>query len=97
MNKHAFSGGRETLEEHRELGGQPEIDVPYQYLSFFLPDDAKLQHLHDEYQAGRLLSGEMKRELIEFIVPMIENFQRSRSHVTDEVVRAFMTPRRLLP
>jgi tryptophanyl-tRNA synthetase len=30
INKHAFSGGRETLEEHRELGGIPEIDVAFQ-------------------------------------------------------------------
>jgi tryptophanyl-tRNA synthetase len=30
INKHAFSGGRETVEEHRELGGVPEIDVAFQ-------------------------------------------------------------------
>lgn len=33
---HAFSGGQETLEEHRAKGGNPDIDVPYQYLKFFL-------------------------------------------------------------
>ena len=47
MNKYAFSGGRETIEEHRELGGDPSIDVAYQYLSFFLEDDEYLQRLHD--------------------------------------------------
>jgi tryptophanyl-tRNA synthetase len=36
VQTHAFSGGRETLEEHREKGGNPDIDVPYQYLKFFL-------------------------------------------------------------
>jgi len=35
INKHAFSGGRTTIEEHRELGGNCDIDISYQYLTFF--------------------------------------------------------------
>lgn len=27
------------MEEHRELGGNPDVDVAYQYLQFFLEDD----------------------------------------------------------
>lgn len=33
--KHAFSGGQETLELHRELGGNPDVNVAYQYLTYF--------------------------------------------------------------
>lgn len=36
INQFAFSGGRETVEEHRAKGGNPEVDVSYQYLKFFL-------------------------------------------------------------
>jgi tryptophanyl-tRNA synthetase len=36
VKMHAFSGGKETLEEHRAEGGNPDIDVAYQYLKFFL-------------------------------------------------------------
>jgi tryptophanyl-tRNA synthetase len=36
INHYAFSGGQETLEEHRAKGGNPEVDVSYQYLRFFL-------------------------------------------------------------
>ena len=39
INKHAFSGGRDTLELHRQLGGRPEVDVAYSYLTYFLEDD----------------------------------------------------------
>jgi len=39
INKYAFSGGRDTAEEHRKYGGNCEIDVPYQYLSVFEYDD----------------------------------------------------------
>lgn len=45
VNKHAFSGGRATLEEHRQFGGNCEIDISYQWLRFFLEDDDKLQKL----------------------------------------------------
>lgn len=39
INKHGFSGGQETEEEHRRLGGNPDVDVAYQYLGFFMEDD----------------------------------------------------------
>ena len=45
INRHGFSGGRETEEEHRKYGGDTEVDVAYQYLSFFLDDDDELKTL----------------------------------------------------
>lgn len=42
VNKHAFSGGQVTVEEHREKGGNCDVDIAYQYLTFFLEDDEKL-------------------------------------------------------
>lgn len=43
--KHGFSGGKETEEEHRRLGGDTEVDVAYQYLNFFLENDEELESL----------------------------------------------------
>jgi tryptophanyl-tRNA synthetase len=45
INSHGFSGGKETEEEHRRLGGDTEVDVAYQYLTFFLEDDEELERL----------------------------------------------------
>jgi tryptophanyl-tRNA synthetase len=45
INRHGFSGGRETEEEHRRLGGDTEVDVAYQYLTFFLEDDEELEKI----------------------------------------------------
>jgi len=45
INKHGFSGGQETEEEHRRLGGNPDVDVSYQFLSFFIEDDDELKQL----------------------------------------------------
>ena len=47
MKKYAYSGGRETVEEHRKYGGNTETDVSYQYLSVFEYDDEKLKRIHD--------------------------------------------------
>lgn len=43
INKYAFSGGGATVEEHKEKGGNCEVDISYQYLRFFLEDDKRLE------------------------------------------------------
>lgn len=93
INKYAFSGGGATLEEHKEKGGDCTVDVAYQWLTFFLEDDDELKRIHDEYTAGRMLTGEIKKELINCITPMVLAHQKARAKVTDEMVKAFMTPR----
>ena len=45
VNRHAYSGGGQTFEEHRKSGGNCDVDVSYQYLKFFLEDDAKLEKI----------------------------------------------------
>ncbi len=45
MNKHAFSGGKDSIEEHRAKGGDCDIDVSFQYLRFFLDDDERLEQI----------------------------------------------------
>lgn len=36
VNKHAFSGGRGSVEEHREKGADLDVDVSWKYLNFFM-------------------------------------------------------------
>ena len=75
----AFSGGRDTVEEHRKLGGNPDIDVPFQYLRMFLePDDKKLKAIYDEYKSGKLLSGEMKQICINKLTAFLAAHQKKR-------------------
>ena len=95
VNKHAFSGGKETLEEHRRLGADLDVDIPYQWLRFFLEDDDELQTIAVEYKAGRMLSGEVKARLIEVLTTMCTRHQEKRAEATDDVVRSFMAVRPL--
>jgi len=90
INKHGFSGGQETEEEHRRLGGNPDVDVAYQYLGFFLEDDEKLASMGEEYRAGRLLTGQLKAQCIVLLQEFVKGFQTRRAQVTDETVAAFM-------
>lgn len=95
INKYAFSGGRTTLEEHRQYGGNPDVDVPYQYLTYFLEDDAQLKKIHDDYKSGQLLTGEIKKLCIETMQEYVANFQAQRAQVTDELLQTYMQPRKL--
>jgi tryptophanyl-tRNA synthetase len=52
VNKHGFSGGKETEEEHRMYGGDTEVDVSYQYLTFFLEDDEELNTMGEVSRFG---------------------------------------------
>ena len=90
VNAHAFSGGQETMEMHRELGGDPEVDVPFQYLRFFLEDDEELKALEKGYRAGTVGSGQMKKRCIEVVTAFIEEYQARRKAVTDEMLKHFM-------
>ncbi|CAG7997469.1 unnamed protein product [Penicillium salamii] len=67
INEYAFSGGQETLEEHRAKGGDPEVDVSYQYLKFFLEDDEELERVRKDYKSGKLSTGEIKQKYITFM------------------------------
>ncbi|XP_046503370.1 tryptophan--tRNA ligase, cytoplasmic [Equus quagga] len=95
VNKHAFSGGRDTVEEHRQFGGNCDVDVSFMYLTFFLEDDDRLEQIRKDYTSGALLTGDLKKILIEVLQPLVAEHQARRQEVTDEVVKEFMSPRKL--
>ncbi|KAI5180552.1 tryptophanyl-tRNA synthetase [Nematocida sp. AWRm80] len=89
INKHAFSGGQKTMEEHRKLGGNTSVDIAYQYLRFFLDDDTKLQQYKEGYENGTILSGEMKALCIETLQKFVKTFQENRSKITQSTLDQF--------
>ena len=95
INKYAFSGGGASIEEHREKGGNCDVDISFQYLKFFMEDDDRLEEIRKSYTCGQLLTGDLKKELISIIQKIVADHQERRSRVTDEMVREFMKPRLL--
>ena len=45
INKYAFSGGGATVEEHQKNGGDCDVDISYQYMTFLLEDDDRLAQI----------------------------------------------------
>lgn len=82
--KYAFSGGRDTLKEHRELGGNIDIDVPYHYLRYFLEDEDKLNAIADAYKTGKMTTSEIKNECVSVITNFVMEYQEKRRNVSQE-------------
>jgi len=80
VKKYAFSGGKDTIDEHRRLGGNPDIDVSYQWLRIFEEDDVLLKKIYDDYKKGDLLSGELKSLLINKLTPFLIEHQKAREN-----------------
>jgi tryptophanyl-tRNA synthetase len=95
INKHAFSGGRETLEEHRRLGAVLEVDVSIMYLDFFLEDDERLAQIREDYKSGKMLTGEVKKILIELLCDVTVKHQKRRAQVTEQMIDTFMSVRKM--
>ena len=95
VNKYAKTGGGQTVEEHRANGCNLEVDVPYQYLTFFLEDDEKLEDIRVRYGSGELLSGEVKAELIKVMQEFVKGLQEARSRVTQQDVDYFTSIRKI--
>ncbi|KAI9454295.1 hypothetical protein BJY52DRAFT_1205273 [Lactarius psammicola] len=86
INRHGIQRGR--------LGGNPDVDVSYQYLSFFLEDDEELAQIGEDYRAGRLLTGQLKARCIKVLQDFTGTFQERRKAIKDEEVKAFMDANR---
>ncbi|RKP04942.1 hypothetical protein THASP1DRAFT_10783, partial [Thamnocephalis sphaerospora] len=90
INRYAFSGGGDTIELHRLNGGNPDVDVSYQYLTFFLDDDVELQQIYDSYRSGELSTGDLKKRCIAVLQEFVAGFQERKAAITDQVLDQFM-------
>ena len=86
----AFSGGQSTVEEHRRLGGNPDIDVAYRYMMYFFEDDdSYLESINADYRAGKILAGEMKQLCIDRATAWLGNLHEMRDQ-TAHLVQDFL-------
>ncbi len=75
----AITGGRNTIEEQRKLGGVPEDSVVYELLYYhFMDDDKKVKKIYDDYKSGKMLDGEMKEITVEIITKFIKDHQKKK-------------------
>lgn len=92
----AFSGGQDSRELHRKIGGRTTVDVPFQYLTFFLEDDDELERIRVAYEKGEIESGDMKSMCTRELQAYVAGFRERRALVTPVTRVEFMTPRQLI-
>jgi len=86
IKKYAFSGGQPTVEEHRKKGGNPDIDVCFQYLRMLLePDEKKLEKIYKDYRSGKMLTSELKQITIDKLNEFLSEHQRKREDAKKKI------------
>ncbi len=75
----AFTGGRGSLAEQKEKGGNPDVCSIYQYFYFYFEqDDKKLESLKSDCKSGKRMCGDCKKELTERINTFLKEHQEKR-------------------
>ena len=82
----SYTGGRDTAEEQRKLGGRAEIcPVYHNYEFLFVPDDEELRKLYDDCKTGKMLCGECKTIFASKLRPFLKEHQRKREQAKNTV------------
>ena len=68
---------RSLLNPTFPLSRPSDVDVAYQYLTFFLDDDEKLEEIRREYGAGRMKTYDVKQVLVEVLQGIVARHQVS--------------------
>lgn len=77
--KSAKTGGRESLEEQKELGGCPDNCVIYELLLYHLMDsDKDLQEVYNSCKSGTLLCGECKMKTADLMKNFFEKLSKKQ-------------------
>ena len=95
INTYAFSGGGQDIAEQRLNGANLDVDVAYQYLTFFMEDDERLAEIGRDYADGKMMTGAVKAELIATLQELVKGHQDRKAAVTDQTVKDFMAVRKL--
>ncbi len=87
----AFTGGRETAQLQRELGGEPWRCVVYEIAKFHLysDDDSELEKIYKECISGARLCGECKMQILEDLLREMKEHEKRR-------IEALPTARRIV-
>jgi len=73
----AKTGGRDTIEEQKKLGGEPEKCIIFElYKQHLIEDDKELEKIYDSCKEGKLTCGEDKKHCVELMIKFMENLEK---------------------
>lgn len=84
--KRALTGGRDTIEEQKRLGGNPEKCMIFEiYKQHLIEDDQKLEEIYKNCKCGKLLCREDKEHacklMSEFMTKLKKDIEKNKSAI----------------
>lgn len=87
----ALTGGRETAEEQRKLGGRAEECMVYEsYVYHLVPDQKELASLYERCKSGAMLCGECKgiaKAKVHAFMKDLKEKRDEKAHLVKEIVK----------
>ena len=75
--KRALTGGRDTVEEQKKKGGQPEKCMIFElYKQHLIEEDKKLEKIYKDCKAGKLLCGQDKENACKLMTKFMNDFNK---------------------
>ena len=73
----AKTGGRDTIERQRKLGGEPEKCMIFElYKQHLIEDDKELKKIYDDCKSGKLICGDDKKHACELMTKFMNDFEK---------------------
>ncbi len=93
----AFTGGRDTVEEQRRLGGRADICPVYDLYRFhFAKDDEHVKLVYHECTKGIRLCGECKQEAVALVKSFLEDHHKKRDSLMSDARELMARSRKYL-
>ena len=83
----SFSGGQKTLEEHKKLGGNPDVDVSFLYLKYLFLNEKESSEIYNKYKSGEISTGELKSLFAEHCINFVKEFQSNLKKVSAKDIK----------
>lgn len=72
----AFTGGRDTIQEQKKKGGQPDICKIYEIQKFHNPNDKLVGKVYSRCRAGKLMCKDCKKLCLKFLESFFKSHNR---------------------
>jgi tryptophanyl-tRNA synthetase len=84
----ALTGGRMTLQEQKELGGEAD-KCPIYLLNLFhmVTDDGELAEIYRQCKGGELLCGQCKKDTVARILTFLSEFREKMACAREKIER----------
>ena len=84
--KRAKTGGRNTIEEQRKIGGEPEKCMIFElYKQHLIEDDKELNSVFQNCKTGKLVCGDDKKRASELMTEFMKDFSEKLAKAKKEV------------